>query len=254
MPATRTRPTPAGPRALPLDGVPLRAAPELFTSAAAHRVAVATAAGPVHIRPVTPLDAEGVQRLVRGLSAASSFRRFHTPVRSLTPRQLAGIIDVDHRRRESLIAVEGRRVVGLAQYAGDDVGPGAVAHAAGQAVEVAVVVADDRHRAGIGRALMAALLDAAARAGHPRATALVQADNRPVLDLLRTAGRPVALHRDGTVVEVAIDLALDLALDIALDLALDLDLRAPTGPDDHRSRGEAAPAPEREGVPAVSSW
>jgi GNAT superfamily N-acetyltransferase len=187
------------PRAVPDDGQPVVIDPAVFRAPAGVRSVIQTVRGPIVVRPVTPLDAAGVDALIRTLSPASSIRRFHAPVSALTPRQLAGIVDVDHRTRETLVALDGDRVVGLVQYL--EVPPGAAT------AEVAVVVADQWHRVGLGRHLLEEVLAAAARSGHTMATALVQADNRPVLELVRTAGLPVAVHRDGTVLELLIDLA-----------------------------------------------
>jgi GNAT superfamily N-acetyltransferase len=196
------RPAP-GPVALPEGGSPVTSGPGLLHRPAGRRREVGTARGTVLLRPASPLDARGVDRLVRGLSTTSSVRRFHSPVRALTPRQLAGIVDVDHRDRETLLALDRREVIGMAQFIAVPSGS--------RAVEVALVVADRWQRAGLGRILLAEVLAAAAAGGHTMATALVQADNRPMLELIRTAGLPVTHHRSGTTVELLIDLLVDPA-------------------------------------------
>ncbi|HUG86828.1 MAG TPA: GNAT family N-acetyltransferase [Euzebya sp.] len=186
------------PRALPDDGVQLVADATLFRAPATDRAQIQTARGEVLLRPVTPVDLHPIDTFVRRLSTASRFQRFHTGLHHLTPRQLAGVVDVDHHQRETLVAVVGRRVVGLGQYLRQDRPAGSV--------DLGIVVADRWQGVGLGRALVTTLTAAAAAAGHTHATALVQADNRPVLHLLRTLGDRVESVRAGNSIEALIRL------------------------------------------------
>lgn len=183
---------------LPVDGVPLVADETLFRAPATRRAHLDTDRGPVLLRPVNPIDLAAIDMFVRRLSAASRFQRFHGGLHHLSPRQLAGLVDVDHHRRETLVAVAGRRVVGLGQYL-----PQATPV---RSVELAVVVADRWQRQGIGRALLSALTRAAREEGCTSATALAQADNRPVLYLLHQLGRHAELTRAGRTIEAVIRL------------------------------------------------
>lgn len=191
-------PAPPRPACVPESGVPLAADQSLFTSPPANRATVATAAGPVEIRPITALDTRSIDRFIKDLSPTARFRRFHSAVHGLTPAQLSGVVDVDHLSRESLVAVYDAKVIGLGQFI----------TVAGQpdTVELAVVVAEDWRRVGLGRELMRMAALAAAATGHRRATAYVQAENRPVLELMRGLDMGAAFHHDGPTVEVVIPL------------------------------------------------
>jgi len=105
------------------------------------------------------------------------YRRFHAPVHRLPDETVRRLVTVDHDLREAIVAVVGGEVVGVARY-DRPVGDPSTA-------EVAVLVEDAWQRAGVGRQLLAALTDLAARRGVRTVTATVQPDNRPVLGLVR---------------------------------------------------------------------
>ncbi|MGI9015557.1 MAG: GNAT family N-acetyltransferase [Euzebya sp.] len=151
------------------------------------------------MRPINPLDTREVEAFTRRLSPTSRFRRFHSPVHRLSAHQLAGMIDVDHLHRESLVAIAGRRVVGVAQYLEQSSPP--------QSVDLAIVIADEYHGQGLGRTMMSAVIDAATATGYVCATALIQADNARALHLFRPTDRPVTASRSGATVEVRIELS-----------------------------------------------
>jgi GNAT superfamily N-acetyltransferase len=73
--------------------------------------------------------------------------RFLSPKRDLTPRELALLTDIDHVRHEAIAAVDQRdcSIVGVARYVRS--GDGA------PIAQVALEVADDLHRRGIGSEL-----------------------------------------------------------------------------------------------------
>lgn len=192
-----------GARLLP-PPVPLRSGPELFRGAPAGRRLTAPLGGDlggeVTLRPVSPFDAAAVRAFVLGLSERTRYRRFHTPLPRLTAAQLAGLIDVDHVRSETLLAhVAGRRrsrLVGMAQQVG----------VRGGVVDIAAVVADDWQGHGIGRLLLRSAASAARDAGATRALVLVQRDNAVALRLARGLATVVAEHAEGPVVELELAL------------------------------------------------
>ena len=192
--------SPSRPRSLADDGMPLVGASSLFEGSWARRRVVATSKGPVVIRAATPLDTASVDHFVRALSPTARFRRFHSAVTRLTDRQLAGLVDVDHHDRETLLAVSGRVVVGMGQYL-------AQTHPK-DSVDLAVVVADDWQREGLGRELLIATCEAASATGFRTATAYVQAENRAMLSLLRGVPMPMVSTNEGSVVEVLLDLSM----------------------------------------------
>jgi len=128
-------------------------------------------------RPVVPEDEVRLYRLWPRLSADAVYRRFHSPVRWLPPDLVHRFVDVDHDRREAVVAVVGDEVVGIARYdrAPDD----------DSRAEFAVLVEDAWQGHGLGRQLLGEVLELAARRGVRTATASVQADNERTVALLR---------------------------------------------------------------------
>jgi GNAT superfamily N-acetyltransferase len=132
---------------------------------------------PVATRPVRVDDEPLFVRLWPRLSADTVYRRFHSPLRGLSRESVHHLVDVDHDLREAVVAVVGGEVVGVARY---DRSPGDPATA-----EFAIVVEDAWQGVGLGRQLLTELTDLAARRGVSTLTATVQADNEPMLWLLR---------------------------------------------------------------------
>lgn len=150
------------------------------------------------VRPVLPTDVAAISDLVAGLSERSAYFRFHSPVHLLSAAQLAGLVDIDHLERETLVAlVPGRkamlRLVGIGQYVAT--GP--------REVEMALVVADAWQRRGIGRALAERLLPAASDAGYDTVRASVLAENRAALALMRSLGFTAPAASVGPVLELS---------------------------------------------------
>jgi MFS family permease len=137
----------------------------------------------VGVRPVRASDIAAIQAFVRGLSAGSRVRRFFSAIHELDARLLARFAAPDRTRDEVLLAFDGAgtgdEVVAIGQYAGDP---------AAKACEVAFVVADRWQGQGLGRLLMAKLLERAEQSGYERVQADVLADNRPMLTLARRFG------------------------------------------------------------------
>jgi MFS family permease len=145
----------------------------------------------VTIRAIVPADRDGVQALVRGLTAESRRRRFFSSIRELSDAMLQRLTHPDPAREQVLVAevVAGhrRRIVGLAQLAPDG---------SGEACEVAFVVADDIQGQGLGTRMMAALVEAAYAAGFREVVGDVLRDNRAMLALARRAGFAMRSSRD----------------------------------------------------------
>ncbi|MFD2090968.1 GNAT family N-acetyltransferase [Blastococcus deserti] len=131
----------------------------------------------VATRPVEPADRTLFCRLWGRLSKETVYRRFHSPVHSLPEETVRRLVTVDHDLREAVVAVVGGEVIGVARY-DRPVGDPSTA-------EVAVLVEDAWQGMGVGRQLLGELTGLAARRGVRRLTATVQADNQPVLGLVR---------------------------------------------------------------------
>lgn len=133
------------------------------------------------VRPVRSADAPLVQEFVRGLSPESRRKRFFGPVRELSPAQLERMTRFNGSTGFGLVVVieeSPPRIVGIAQHAMPEP-PDA---------ELAVVVADDWQRQGIGEVLVRILLAHAARAGIAAMHGFVAVANQPMLALASKLG------------------------------------------------------------------
>lgn len=146
----------------------------------------------VLLRPIHPQDAELAREFVRGLSPESRYNRFHQALTDLTPEMARWATRVDYERHFALIAEVfrgGREVeIGAARY---HVAQGS------DAAEVAVAVADDWQRQGIGERLLRGLIQAAARRGVRWLEGEVLKDNRGMLALARRLGFRTRMPRHG---------------------------------------------------------
>src|SRR3954470_5763189 len=144
----------------------------------------------VATRPAQPDDEVRLYRLWPRLSRDTVYRRFHSPIRGLPAEAVHHLVDVDHDRREALVAVVGDDIVGIARYDRSPEDP--------SLADVAVLVEDAWQGVGLGRQLLAELTDLAARRGVRTLTATVQPDNGPVLGLLRRVlpGSPLTPEAD----------------------------------------------------------
>jgi nucleotide-binding universal stress UspA family protein/GNAT superfamily N-acetyltransferase len=136
----------------------------------------------VTLRPIAPEDKPLLAASFERLSEESRYRRFFTPKNELSPAELAYLVDVDHKDHEAIIAIDpsSGEALGIARYirSKDDA----------EVAEVAVTVADDWQRRGLGRALLDRLTYRAQREGVRRFSALVQGDNPRALRLLADVG------------------------------------------------------------------
>jgi len=153
------------------------------------------------IRPARPGDREQVLRLYQGLSMESLRFRFFGPSRSLVERAAAKACSPPRVGYLALVADDGRQIVGIAEYdtaVGQSYDP--------RRAEIALAVADDWHRHGVGRLLVGHLVSAARAEGVRRCTADALAENRAVLQMFHDLGLPVSWRPDGTEVHCTLSL------------------------------------------------
>ena len=131
----------------------------------------------VQTRPVQPDDRLLFYRLWGRLSPTTVYRRFHSPLRSLPDDVVRHLVTVDHDLREAVVAVVGGEVIGVARYDRSPVDPATA--------DFAVLVEDGWQGAGVGRQLAVEVTRLAAERGVRTLTADVQADNDPVVGLIR---------------------------------------------------------------------
>jgi GNAT superfamily N-acetyltransferase len=154
--------------------------------------------GTATVRPIEPTDREALLSGFLRLSDESRYRRFFSPMPTLSNRDLDYLVNVDHHHHEALVALDpdDGHIVGVTRFV--RTGPGEA--------EPAIVVADDWQGRGLGRRLLDELADRAREEGVERFRAPVLAENDAALRLLGGIGEHWTRH-DGNEVEIAIELA-----------------------------------------------
>ncbi|HWG94533.1 MAG TPA: GNAT family N-acetyltransferase [Mycobacteriales bacterium] len=143
--------------------------------------AVLADGGTVHVRPITPDDADRLRAFHARLSPETVYNRFFTLVRALPARDVERFTQVDHDERAAVVALLQGEIVGVCRY---DRLPGAGPVEA----EVAVVVEDAHQGRGLGPLLLEHLTSAARERGIERFRADVLPSNRRMLTVFRSAG------------------------------------------------------------------
>jgi GNAT superfamily N-acetyltransferase len=127
------------------------------------------------VRPITIADAERLARLFARLSPSSVHFRFFSPISRPPRAALLRLADVDHCRREALVALAGDEIVAVARYDG---------RAGSHQAEIAVTVEDAWQHRGLGQLLAKRLGMLAVERGYDTFVATMLADNRAALGLV----------------------------------------------------------------------
>jgi RimJ/RimL family protein N-acetyltransferase len=153
----------------------------------------------LELRPLGSEDRDGFAALFVRLSPESRYRRFLSPKRELTPRELSYFTDIDHIQHEAFVAVD--------QRAGAIVGVGRYVHVADRpkVADLAVEVTDELQSMGIGTALARRTVQRARDNGFSLLTATTLWENRPARALLRRLEFH-AYASDGSEIELALKL------------------------------------------------
>jgi RimJ/RimL family protein N-acetyltransferase len=155
----------------------------------------------LHFRPIGPDDANRLAELFDRLSPESRYRRFLSPKPRLEPRELAYLTNLDYFEHDAIAAVDGGdgSIVGVGRYARETSRP--------WAAHIAVAVADELHRLGIGTLLAGLAVARASANGYELLIASTLWDNRPARALLRRLGFR-ACSSDGGIVELQLALPI----------------------------------------------
>jgi acetate---CoA ligase (ADP-forming) len=147
----------------------------------------------VHIRPVRPADADGLQAFLEALPPEDRYLRFFSFGNNLA-RTARDETNVDYVTSLGLLATAGpdQRIVGHGLYV-----PGG--H---QCAEVAFAIARDYQGHGLATILLGQLAEAARRNGIQMFEAVVLGENQRMLRVFRESGFPVKTQLDGTTVRV----------------------------------------------------
>jgi RimJ/RimL family protein N-acetyltransferase len=154
----------------------------------------------LQLRPLGSDDRDGVAALFARLSPESRYRRFLSPKRELTPREVKFLTDIDHIHHEAFGATDERdsSIVGVGRYV----------HVADRpkVADLAVEVTDELQNMGIGTALARRTVQRARDNGFALLTATTLSENRPARALLRRLEfRAHARHGS----EIELELKLD---------------------------------------------
>jgi RimJ/RimL family protein N-acetyltransferase len=153
----------------------------------------------IDIRPIGHGDRDALAAAFDALSPRSREQRFLGPKPRLSTRELTYFTEIDHVDHVALVAVEraSGRIVGVSRYAtalpGDPV------------ADLAVVVADEWQRRGIGTALAARVVERARANGIACLTGSTFVGNAPARALLARLGFRVR-SASGGVMELELDL------------------------------------------------
>ena len=156
------------------------------------------------IRPIRPIDKGLLADGLRRLSPESAQRRFLTPKRSFSRTELRYLTEVDGRDHVALVAEPpsepSRRLIAVARFVRLVDDP--------EAAEVAITVADNWQRRGLGSLLSEQLAEQARQLGIRRFTATMAAENVPAHRLMGRLTEYLEQHHVGSGVD---ELVLDIA-------------------------------------------
>lgn len=150
------------------------------------------------VRPITITDTGRLARLFDRLSPASVHFRFFSPVRRPPAAALLRLADVDHQRREALVALDGDEIVAVARYDG---------RVGTREAEIAVTVEDAWQHRGVGKRLAARLAARASERGYETFVATMLPDNRAALGLVRKLSPDAMVHFSGGEYEASMPLS-----------------------------------------------
>ncbi|MBB5960001.1 acyl-CoA synthetase (NDP forming)/GNAT superfamily N-acetyltransferase [Saccharothrix tamanrassetensis] len=153
--------------------------------------------GTVHLRPITPDDAEKLLAFHGRLSERTRYYRYFGPYPRMPQRDVVRFSTVDHVDRVAIAALLGDDIVGVGRY--DRLG-------GGDSAEVAFVVEDVHQGRGLGSILLEHLAAAARERGLSRFTAEVLAENGQMVRVFRDAGYSVSRAFEESVLHLEFDI------------------------------------------------
>ncbi len=147
------------------------------------------------VRSIRPSDLGRLRTAFDALSQESRYQRFHAHVAELPAASWRYLTEVDGRDHVALVAQVADRIVGVARFIR--------LQKRSDRAEVAFVVADDFQRRGVGRVLLAALVEQAVSRGVRAFVAAVLSDNLGIRRLLASPPlTPLSDRGDRLVVEL----------------------------------------------------
>jgi GNAT superfamily N-acetyltransferase len=154
----------------------------------------------IEIRPVTPADRRLLLSGFARFGERSRHQRFFGVKVALTEAELTFFTEVDHHDHEALGAIDVATGAGVGIARFIRLRPG------GPVAEAAVSVVDDWQGRGVGRALLAALVDRAHQEGVERWQATLLRSNRAMLEAFRRVGAVEVTGRELDTMEICVEL------------------------------------------------
>ncbi len=165
---------------------------------------VASDGGTVHLRPLTPGDADALVAFHARLSVRTRYLRYFSAYPIIPQRDLIRFTHVDHIDRVALAVWLGGEIIAVGRF---DRLPDSDPTRLGRVAEVAFVVADEHQGRGIGSVLLEHLAQIGRERGIERFEALVLAENLTMMRVFLDAGFQPSRHRDGSEVTLEFDIA-----------------------------------------------
>ena len=126
------------------------------------------------VRPIGPDDKAGILAVFHRMSPESRYRRFFSPLKDLSERDLEYLTDIDHHDHEALAAIDPETgIVGVARFVRTKEG----------LAEASIAVDDEWQHRGIGTGLLERLAERAREEGVTHFVALVLYENKDALEL-----------------------------------------------------------------------
>ena len=141
----------------------------------------------VLVRPIGPDDRAALDGFHERCSARTHYLRFFNTQRHLRPEMLDRFVNVDHERRDALVALLDGQIIGVARYDRT---------ADPSAAEVAFVVEDTHQGKGLATMLLNELAAIAHSRGITEFRAITLAENTEMQHVFRHSGYPVVARRD----------------------------------------------------------
>ena len=158
--------------------------------------------GTVHLRPITPDDADAIVAFHGKLSVRTRYLRYFSAYPTIPARDLVRFSRVNHRNRVALAAWLGSEIIAIGRFEGL-----AQAGKLTGTAEVAFVVADAHQGRGIGSVLLEHLAEAAREVGISRFEALVLSENAQMMRVFLDAGYAPTRQFEGSEVTLEFDIA-----------------------------------------------
>lgn len=151
----------------------------------------------VHVRPITPDDADRLGRFHARQSPESVYFRFFTPRPVLSERELEYFTRLDHHDRVAFVALLEGEIIGVARYE---------RYAGTDTAEIAFFTDDAHNGRGIATLLLEYLVAAGRQRGLRRFTASTLPNNRKMLKVFARAGFEVSSRLDEGAVAIGFDI------------------------------------------------